>query len=120
MVALQLLPVVLSLLVLAAHFLRAGHSVWLAGVLLLPALLFVRRPWAVRAVQAALLLGSLEWVRTLVLLALLRMHTGEPVQRLVVILGSVSAVSLLSAWLLQVGRLRRFYGLDRRQPQGHV
>jgi hypothetical protein len=56
--ALRLAPAVLSLLVLAAHFLRAG-SVALVGVsLALAALLAVRRPWAARTVQAALIVGA--------------------------------------------------------------
>jgi hypothetical protein len=112
MVALQLLPVGLSLLVLGAHFLRAGRPLLALVVLLTLALLFVRRRWAARVVQGVLGLGGLVWIRTLVVLASLRIHTGEPVRRMVIILGSVAAVSLLSALLIQVGALRRFYRLD--------
>ena len=113
MVALQLLPVVLSLLVLGAHFLRAGNMVLLLCVLVVLALLFVRRPWAARVVQITLLLGTSEWCRTLVTLAAMRMQAGEPVRRLVLILGAVASVSLLAAWLMQVGALRRVYRLER-------
>jgi hypothetical protein len=113
MVAFQLLPVVLSLLVLGAHFLRAGRPLLLLVVLLVLALLFVRRRWAARVVQVTLSLGALAWIRALVVLASLRLHTGEPVRRLVLILGTVAVVSLLSAWLMQVGALRRVYRLDR-------
>jgi hypothetical protein len=111
MVALQLFPVVLSLLVLGAHFLRAGNSVLVLGVLMVLALLFVRRPWAARVVQITLLLGTLEWGHTLVTLAVIRMQVGDPVRRLLIILGPVAAVSLLSAWLMQVGALRHVYRL---------
>ncbi len=81
MIALQLLPVVLSLLVLGAHFLRAGNLVLIAAALVLLALLAVRRPWAARVVQVALVLGALEWMRTLVQLASFRAQTGQPYLR---------------------------------------
>ena len=115
MVAVQLLPVVLSLLVLGAHFLRAGNLVMLLGVLVVLGLLFVRRPWAARVVQVTLLLGTLEWLRTLFTFAALRMQVGEPVTRMVLILCSVAAVSLLSAWLMQIGALRRLYRIGKRR-----
>ncbi len=111
MVALQLVPVVLSLVVLGAHFLRAGQVVLMLAVVVVLALLLVRRAWAARVVQLALALATWVWIRTLVLLAALRMHSGEPVRRLVLILSAVAAVSLLSAWLMQVGALRRVYRL---------
>lgn len=51
MILLQLLPVVVSLLVLGAHFLRGGHVVFVALVIGTLALLGVRRRWAARVVQ---------------------------------------------------------------------
>jgi hypothetical protein len=120
MVALQLFPVVLSLLVLGAHFLRAGDLVMLLSILVVLALLFVRRPWSARVVQVTLLLGTLEWGHTLVTLAVIRMQVGDPVRRLLIILGPVAAVSLLSAWLMQVGALRHVYRLGRGDGElGH-
>jgi hypothetical protein len=112
MVGLQLLPVVLSLLALGAHFLRAGRPLLMLAVVVALALLFVRRRWAARVVQVALGLGTVVWIRTLVDVASLRIQMGEPVRRLVLILVTVAVVSLLSAWLLQVGALRRIYRLD--------
>jgi len=117
MVAVQLLPVVLSLVVLGAHFLRAGNIVLLLGVVAVLALLFVRRPWAARAVQVTLVLGALEWLHTLVTLAAIRMQAGEPVRRLLIILCTVAVVSLCSAPLMQIGALRRVYRLGQDDAQ---
>jgi hypothetical protein len=114
LVALQLFPVVLSLLVLGAHFLRAGNRVLLAAVLVVLILLAVRRPWAARAVQATLAIGALEWCRTLVGLASERLAAGEPARRLVIILGSVAMLTALSSLLFATARLRRVYGLGGR------
>lgn len=111
MTVLQIIPVALSLLVLGAHFLRAGQMSFLIAIGVLLALLPVRKPWAARLVQIALLLGALEWLRTLVLLAQWRMQAGQPALRLAIILGSVAVITGLSALLFQTRRLGRFYGL---------
>ena len=114
MIGVQLLPVVLSLIVLAAHFMRAGSMVMVGVVLVLVALLGVRRWWAARAVQVALLLGAAEWVRTLVQLMALRTQSGEPVLRLLFILGGVALVTALSVLVFRTARLQRWY---QRRPQ---
>ena len=111
MTALQLLPVALSLIVMGAHFLRSGNSVMLIIVLTLLALLGVRRWWAARTVQAGLIAGAFEWVRTLVVLARLRAESGEPATRLVVILGCVALWTGLSAFLLQASGPRAWFRL---------
>jgi hypothetical protein len=111
LVALQLVPVVLSLLVLGAHFLRAGSFLMVAATLVVLGLLAVRRPWAARIVQVTLVVGALEWCRTLVVFASQRLGAGEPVVRLVIILGSVAVVTALSSVLFATARLRRVYGL---------
>ncbi|KAA0256588.1 MAG: hypothetical protein EDX89_00355 [Acidobacteria bacterium] len=99
--ALRLVPVVLSCVVLGAHFLRSGH----VGVAVLlaasPLVLLARRAPAVRAVQLLLLLGALEWVRTAAQIAGARRAVGAPWTRMALILGSVAAVALLGAALLQ-------------------
>jgi hypothetical protein len=113
---LQLIPVVLSLLVLGAHFLRAGNVSAVAVVLLLLGLLLVRRPWSARLVQIGPAVGTLEWIRTLYVLVDARRHAGEPALRMAVILGLVTAVTGLSALIFQTRTLRRMYRLERRRP----
>ena len=109
-----LLPVILSALVLAAHFFRAGDPVGVAASLAGLALLLVPRAWAARAVQIGLAIGAAEWVRTLVVFTAQRRALGEPWGRLVVILGAVALFTLLSATVFYSERLRRRYGLARR------
>lgn len=105
------LPAVLSLLMLGAHFYRAGQwplallSVLLLGVLAVP------RAWAARTAQIALVLGAAEWVWTTVGFVQQRMAQGAPWTRLALILGAVAAVALLAAALFQTRRLRARYGL---------
>ncbi len=105
-------PVVLSLLMLGAHFLRDQSHIGVAVSLLLVGLLFIRRAWVARLVQVALVLGALEWLHTLYVLAKLRAAMGQPATRMIVILGVVAAVTFCSALLLQSARMKRIYELD--------
>lgn len=111
MIALHLLPVVLSLLVLAAHFLRAGNLLMVIVLLTIVGLLAVRRPWAAYTAQAALVIGVVEWIRTLITLAAERAKSGEPGERMVLILGSVAFVTGFSTLVFGTARMRRRYGL---------
>jgi hypothetical protein len=108
---LALLPVGLSLLVLAAHFYRAGNVVFFVGALVLLTLTAVPKRWAARMLQAALLLGAAEWIRTASAFVSQRQADGRPWIRLALILGGVALVSALSALLFRTRALRARYGL---------
>ena len=64
----KLLPVILSLLLLGAHFYRAGMIVLVLLAIVIIFMLLIRKPWVVRLVQFVLVIGGLEWVRTLLFL----------------------------------------------------
>ena len=117
MIGLQLLPVVLSLIVLGAHFLRTGNLVMVAAALVIIGLVFVRRRWAAYTVQAALLLGAAEWVWILVERVTSRIDAGQPVLRLALILGGVALVTALSALVFCTARLKRWYERGSTQYQ---
>ncbi len=106
-------PVVLSLLVLGAHFMRYGNMVGLAIVLVLAGLLVLRKPWAARLVQLGLLAGVVEWATTLYLLAQMRAAMGESTTRLVLILGIVIVVTAGSALLFETPTMKQVYGRGR-------
>ncbi len=107
--ALRLIPVILCLLVLAAHFSRHGYTILVAVVFALLGLLAVRRSWAARVVQFALVLGALEWVRTLLQFARQRAELGLPSTRLVLILTTVAAVTAASALLFRGSAANAWY-----------
>ena len=104
--------VVLSLLVLGAHFMRYGNDIGMVLSVAPIALLFVRKPWAARVVQAVLVLGAIEWATTLVGLVQMRMAQGLPATRLAIILGAVILVTLTAALLFETRAMKRVY---RRQ-----
>ena len=106
---LRLLPVILSFLLLGAHFYRAGLVP--ATVLCVAALflLFVPKPWVPRLFQAVLVLGAFEWLRTLYLFAQMRIAWGEPWTRLAVILGAVALFTALSGLVFRHRNLAARY-----------
>jgi hypothetical protein len=101
--------VVLSLVVLGAHFLRYGNAAGVALSLAPIALLFVRKPWAARVVQVILVLGAIEWARTLYELAQMRLAQGMPAARLVIILGAITILTAASALLFETQTIKRIY-----------
>ena len=111
--ALLYIPVVMSLAVIGAHFMRYGNRLGVAGASLMIALLFVKQPWVPRVVQAVLVLAALEWVRTLYVLAQMRAAMGEMSTRMVVILATVATVTLLSALAFESRTMKKTYTLDR-------
>jgi len=110
---LRLLPAVLALLVLAAHFYRAGVAFLVPACIGLVLLLAVRLAWVPRAVTVALVLAALEWLRTLLVLADARLEAGQPWLRLAVILGSVAILTLVAAWPLRSDAIRHWYGAGK-------
>jgi len=108
LIARLLLPL-LALLLLAAHFYRAGWLPLAALCVALTPLLAVPRPWAARTLQLALVLGTLEWLRTLAGFAAMRAALGQPYLRLALILGAVAAFTALAAWIFQHRTLRAHF-----------
>ena len=98
--------VVLSAIILAAHFLRSGDILLMAGSLVFPLLLLVRQLWAVRLVQLLLLLGSVEWIRTTIDLIHERQALGMTWDRLAFILVAVALLTAASAVVLEPPRRR--------------
>jgi hypothetical protein len=104
-----LLPSGLALLLLGAHFFRAGLlpltalCVGLTGALLVPS------PVVARVLQAVLWLGVAEWLRTAWILASARAAAGLPYGRLLVILGAVAAATAVAALLLRSRPARRHF-----------
>jgi hypothetical protein len=100
--ATRVILIVLAFILLAAHFSRAGTGVVAGLMLVFPLLLFVRRVWTGWVLKITLLLGGLEWLRTLSRLVAERRVTGDDWARLAVILLAVALVTFLAAWAVRV------------------
>ncbi|HKL52037.1 MAG TPA: hypothetical protein VJ908_12790 [Wenzhouxiangellaceae bacterium] len=110
---LRLLPVIVSFALLAAHFYRAQLPLLVAICAFLPLLLFLRRPWVPRLFQALLVIGALEWLRTLYMLAAMRIGFDQPWGRLALILGAVALFTAFSGLAFNGRSLRVRYRRPR-------
>lgn len=105
----MLIPVVLSFVVLAAHFLRTGSYVIVGICLAMPLLLLVRRWWVVRVIQISLLLAAVEWLFTTMQIVQERQAEGRPWLRAGIIFGTVVFWTLASGLVFAHPRIRRRY-----------
>lgn len=108
---LLLLPIVLSVLAIGAHFFRSGNHMVLLLCFNVLFCLFFRHPLVARGTQLALMLATVEWIRTLVLLVNDRTAQGEDWIRVAFILGGVSLFTIASSFLFMTRPLRERYGL---------
>ena len=106
----RLLPVVLSFLLLGAHFYRYGLVPLTLACVAVLFLLFLRKTWVPRLFQVLLVLGVLEWLRTLYVLAAMRIAWDQPWTRLAVILGTVALLTALSGLVFRSAKLKARYG----------
>ena len=105
----RLLPVIISFLLLGAHFYRAGEVVLVGLCLAVPFLAFVPRPWVPRVLQVLLLAGAIEWLYSAYFIATMRIAWNQPWNRLVVILGLVALFTALSGLVFEHGKLKARY-----------
>jgi len=106
-IVLALVVVVLSALLLAAHFLRDAQFLGVAFSLGTPMVLLARRAWAVRVTQAFLVVAAGVWAFTAAGTVQQRLDAGRPWIRLLAILGAVTLLALAGALLLQARSVRR-------------
>ncbi len=109
MVFVWLIPVFVSLLLLAAHFLREGSMIFLLMSLLAMPLLAVKRKWVAWFLRVLLILGAVEWCWTAWLLVNTRIEYGEPFLRLAIIMGAVASLTFFSAFVFNTRRLKNRY-----------
>ena len=115
--AIRLLPVFLSALLIAAHCLRMGSLILVVCSLAFPILLLFPKRWSARVVQLCLIIASVEWFRTLFVIASQRMEASMPWKRLVVILGSVAVLTGASACVFFMKPLKERYKLNKTPHQ---
>ena len=112
MTFLKLIPVILSFLLLGAHFYRAGIFALLFIYVIAIFSLLIKERWIIRLSQVLLVMGALEWLRTLLRLVEMRQAMGMPWTRLAVILGIVALFTGLSALIFQGRSLKAHYRLN--------
>lgn len=111
----QLFPVLISYLIIAAHFLRNGNIFVVAIYLFLLLSLLVRHSFVARVVQVSLVLAGIEWILTTIVLVNDRITQGTPWIRLAIILGTVVCFTFASAGVFFLKNLAERYQLSSKK-----
>ena len=106
---LRLLPVIISFLLLSAHFYRSGEMIFALLSIALCIPLILRKAWVPKLIQLFLLLGAIEWIYTIVSVAQIRVQFGSPWLRMAIILGAVALFTALSGLVFRSRALRERY-----------
>ncbi|MCK4879963.1 MAG: hypothetical protein KAS82_04855 [Bacteroidales bacterium] len=109
----RLIPVILSFGLLAAHFSRADLLPLVVVSLLVPFLLLVRKAWAARSIQLLLLLGALEWIRSMFGYIEIRKAVGEDWGKLAIILVTVAILTACSGLVFRGKSLKLRYKMEK-------
>lgn len=118
MVPFALTLATLSMLVLAAHFLRDGDWITTLCMLVCVAMLhFQRQRWVARLTQVLLALGACVWIGTAMETYQRRVAEGGDPRRLVLILGAVSLVDVVAAILLGAPAVLARYPSGSAKPK---
>ena len=105
----RIILLIISYLLLAAHFLREGEMILTIACLFIPFLLFIKKRWSLTVVQIFTYGGVLVWIQTLFLLVNARLNMGESWMRMAIILGVIILLTLTSGLLLNSNQFKKNY-----------
>ena len=110
----RLIPVIISCLFLAAHFMRAEQTglvaLWVSALLLL----LIKRSWIANTFSILLILGALIWGQTTHIIYKVRLSMGAPWLRMALILGGVAVFTAASALVFRTETMKNRYGLGEK------
>jgi hypothetical protein len=105
----RIILLILSFLILAAHFSRADNLVLMILCLLVPTLMFIKRRWVLLVIQILLYCGVFVWINTIIQLASERIDLGQPWLRMGIILSFIALITGLSGVLLNSNAIKKKY-----------
>ena len=110
-----MLPVTISFLLLAAHFMRESNRILFSLTLfVLVVVLLVHEPLIAKIAQVSLVLGAIEWVGTGLFFVGLRMQSNRPWIRLAIIIGVVACFTFASGLVFFTDPLKKKYKISKK------
>ncbi len=103
----NLFPVILTFIVLAAHFSRHNALFLALFTLFFPFVFLIKKEWVKKVTVFFIIAGFLEWIRTAYILTSIRLHYNLPFLRMALILGAVAILTLLSGLVFKTSRLKK-------------
>ncbi len=104
------IPIILSSLIFAAHFLRDGDLAITVIIALMPLLLLLRKAWVPVVLQVLAYAATITWLYTAYDIMQTRIAMGMPYVRMLAILIAVALFSAWSGWLLNTRRVKERFG----------
>jgi len=84
---------IITYLLLSAHFLRDGDTLLSIACLIIPFLLFIKKKWSLIVVQLFTYLGVIVWIMTLINLINERVQSNDQWIRMILILLLIIALT---------------------------
>lgn len=109
MTVIRLLPVLLSALLIAAHFFRSGNIGLAVVSISAPFMLLINRRWVMHVISGMLLLGAMVWIETTFAFIHIRQALGMPWVRLGAILGLVTVLTASSGLVFRKKKITDIY-----------
>ena len=106
---LRFVPIVLASILMAAHFLRSFDLLPMIVSLLTPWLLLIKRRWSLLTVQLLTIPAAAIWLWTLYDIIQQRIFEQRSWMASAIILGVVTAFTLLAGWLLNSPKIKEQY-----------
>ncbi len=109
MILVRLIPIILSTLLFAAHLSRNYNDLPALLVILLLAVLFIRKSWVIRFYQAFLSIAAIFWIKITIQLVTYRLSEELPYIRLSIILIILILFTLWSAIWMNSKKIKDHY-----------
>lgn len=113
----RIIPYVFMILLLSAHFSRAGNPVLMFLVLGIPFLFFVRKAWVIQALQVVAYAATIVWVFSIYEYVVQRIMNGDDWLRLMIILLAVALYSAWTGYFLTAGKFKEYYGIGGEEDE---
>ncbi len=105
----KIIPYILTCILVAAHFLRDGNLLMVVVSILFPLILLIKKRWVLIPAQLFAYLGGGLWLGTTMQIANERIAFNEDWTRMAIILGTVTAFSIISGMLLNHDKVTKHY-----------
>jgi len=102
---------ILSAVLLAAHFLRSYSLLPMTICLLAPFLLLIKRRWSLVTLQLLTILAAIIWSSTLSGIIQQRIYEQRSWTASAIILGVIALFTLFAGWLLNSSQVKERYSV---------
>ncbi len=109
----RIIPYVIMIILLAAHFSRGGNDVLAGFTLLIPFLFLIKQKWVIISLEIIAYLAAFVWLYGAYEYIQVRIAAGDDWIRLLAIMGGVA---LYTAWVglfLRSQKIKNIYGLEK-------